>query len=243
MTNAIFPDLPDSAMVLAAGYGKRLHPLTLTKPKPLVPVAGRPLIDHALERLTRAGITRAVVNVHYLGHMIEDHLTDLSEPEIIISREAELLDTGGGVLQALDHFNGAPFVVVNSDMIWRDAFNSSLERMGKGFDPDRMDVLLLLQPVIHAVAYRGMGDFIMQPDGRLQRRKPGRVAPFLYTGIQILHPRIFEGMAVEPFSLNRIYDRAIEAERLFGIRHDGSWADVGHPAGLKAARGLMKGRY
>lgn len=243
MTNETFPDLPDSAMVLAAGYGKRLRPLTLTTPKPLVPVAGRPLIDHALDRLKQAGIRRAVVNVHYLGYMIEAHLDGRTEPKIIISREEKLLDTGGGVLQALDHFGGQPFVVVNSDMIWRDAFNSSLERMGKGFDPERMDVLLLLQPVIHAVAYRGMGDFTMRPDGRLNRRRPGQVAPFLFTGIQLLHPRVFDGMEVEPFSLNRIYDRAIEAGRLFGVRHDGSWADVGHTAGLKAARGLLKGRY
>lgn len=243
MTNSIFPELPDSAMVLAAGYGKRLRPLTLTRPKPLVPVNGRPLIDHALDRLVQAGINRAVVNVHYLGQMIEDHLTGRADLEIIISREAELLDTGGGVLQALEHFGGDPFVTVNSDMIWRDAFNSSLQRMGRAFNPERMDVLLLLQPVIHAVAYSGRGDFTMRPDGRLQRRRPDRVAPFLYTGIQILHPRIFDGMTVEPFSLNRIYDRAIEAGRLYGIRHDGSWADVGHPAGLKAARGLLKGRF
>lgn len=243
MTNEVFPDLPDSAMVLAAGYGKRLHPLTLTRPKPLVSVAGKALIDHALDRLVPAGIRRTVVNVHYLGDMIEQHLADRITPEIIISREPELLDTGGGVLKALDHFNGDPFLVVNSDMIWRDAFNSSLARLGRAFDPTAMDAILLLQPVIHAVAYRGMGDFSMQPDGRLHRRRPGRVSPFLFTGIQILHPRIFEGMLIEPFSLNRIYDRAIESGRLFGIRHDGSWADVGHPAGLKAARGLLKGRF
>jgi MurNAc alpha-1-phosphate uridylyltransferase len=243
MTNKIFPDLPDSAMVLAAGYGKRLLPMTLTHPKPLIPVGGTALIDHALDHLIPVGVRRAIVNVHYLGEMIEEHLAGRTDPEIIFSREPELLDTGGGVLNALHHFDGQPFLAVNSDMIWRDAFNSSLGRMGKAFDADSMDVLLLLQPVIHAVAYRGMGDFSMRPDGRLQRRRPGRISPFLFTGIQIIHPRIFDRMEVEAFSLNRIYDRAIENGRLFGIRHDGSWADVGHPAGLKAARGLIKGRY
>jgi len=241
MTNTIHPDLPDSAMVLAAGYGKRMHPLTLTRPKPLVEVAGRALIDHALDRLVPAGITRAVVNLFYLGHMIETHLAGRDDLEIIFSHEDELLDTGGGVLQALDHFNGQPFLTVNSDMIWRDAFNSALERMGKAFDPEKMDALLLMHPVIHATSYRGMGDFGMRPDGRLVRRKQGRVAPFLYTGIQIIHPRLFEGMTVEPFSLNRVWDRAIADDRLYGIRHDGSWVDVGRPEGLKAARDVLKG--
>lgn len=242
MTNTVYPELPDTAMVLAAGYGKRLQPLTLTQPKPMIPVADRPLIDYALERLTEAGITRIVVNTHYLPEQIEEHLAQRTDLEIVICREKELLDTGGGVLNALAHLGDGPVLVTNSDMVWRDFGSSALQRLGRGWNPERMDALLLVQPVVHALGYLGTGDFRLSPAGRLTRRQPGRVTPFLFTGIQLLNPDLFEGMTTEPFSLNRIYDRAAEAGRLFGIRHDGDWVDVGHPEGLEAAEKLLTGQ-
>ncbi|WP_416899694.1 MAG: nucleotidyltransferase family protein [Minwuia sp.] len=240
MTNEIFPELPDSAMVLAAGYGLRLRPLTLSRPKPLVRVGGMTLIDRTLDRLAEAGIRRAVVNLHYRGDMLEAHLAQRTEPEIVFAREEVLLDTGGGVLNALEHFGGAPFLAVNSDMIWRDGFGSTLQRMGRAFDPETMDALLLLMPTVFAIGYRGAGDFTMAPDGRLTRKRRGRVAPFLFTGIQILKPDLFEGMEVEPFSLNRIYDLAAERGRLFGIRHEGDWVDVGTRPALELAEAFLK---
>jgi len=242
MTNTVHPELPDTAMVLAAGYGKRLQPLTLTCPKPMVPVAERPLIDHALERLTAAGITRVVVNTHYLPEQIEEHLAKRTDLEVVICREEELLDTGGGVLNALAHLGPGPVLVTNSDMIWENFGSSSLQRLGQAWKPEQMDALLLVQPVVNALGYLGAGDFRLSPGGRLTRRQPGRVTPFLFTGIQLLDPALFEGMTVEPFSLNRLYDRAAENDRLFGIRHDGVWVDVGHPEGLEAAERLLTGQ-
>ncbi len=240
MTNSIFPELPDQAIVLAAGFGKRLQPITLSRPKPLVRVAGRTLIDRTLDRLESAGVTRAVVNVHYKAEMLEQHLAERASPQIFISHEAELLDTRGGALNALDHFENRPFVAINSDMIWRDGYSNTLQRLGQMFDPERMDALLVLQPTVNAVGYRGTGDFDMSGSGRLTRRRRGRLAPFLFAGIQILNPGAFADMQVEPFSLNRIYDNAIKAGRLFGLRHDGDWIDVGNLAGLAQAETLLK---
>ncbi|WP_417518480.1 nucleotidyltransferase family protein [Minwuia sp.] len=241
MSNTIYPELPDTAMTLAAGYGKRLRPLTLTRPKPLVRVGGKTLIDRTLNQLVEAGITRTVVNLHYRGDMLRTHLASRDAPEIVFSEEQTLLDTGGGVLHALGDLGDRPFLVTNSDMIWTNGATNTLARMGRAFDPDTMDVLLLMQATVSAIGYRGTGDFTMRPDGRLQRRVKGRVVPFLFTGIQILHPRVFQGMLIEPFSLNRVYDRAEEAGRLFGIRHDGDWMDVGNRAGLERAENLLKG--
>jgi MurNAc alpha-1-phosphate uridylyltransferase len=241
MTNAVHPELPDTAMVLAAGYGTRLRPLTITRPKPLIRVGGKTLIDWTLDRLAEAGVTRAVVNTHYKADMLQAHLAARDAPEIVISHEPDLLDTGGGVLNALGLLGDAPFLAVNSDMLWRDATSNALRRMGEAFDPERMDALLLLQPTIRALGYRGNGDFVMSPGGVLARRRPGRIAPFLFAGVQILTPHVFAGMQVEPFSLNRIFDGGIEAGRLYGIRHDGDWLDVGNREGLGLAEDFVKG--
>ncbi|MDF1722464.1 MAG: nucleotidyltransferase family protein [Minwuia sp.] len=232
--------LPKRAMVLAAGFGKRLRPLTLSRPKPLVSVAGRTLIDRTLDRLAAAGVTDVVVNVHYRAEMLAEHLATRTIPAVSLSTEKALLDTGGGVLNALDRLGPDPFLVVNSDMIWRDGLTNTLALMGRQFDPTQMDALLMMQPTITAHGYRGQGDFQMDAVGRLRRRKAPKVAPFLFSGVQILRPEAFEGMAVEPFSLNRIYDKAQEAGRLFGTRHDGDWLDVGTLAGLAFAENELR---
>lgn len=239
MTNAVFPELPDQAMVLAAGYGKRLGTMTRTRPKPLIRVAGRPVIDRTIDRLAAAGIERCVVNLHYKADMLEAHLARRESPALTFYREETLLETGGGVANALAEFGDSPFVAVNSDIIWRDFHRDSLGEMGRAWDDARMDVLLLMQPTVTAVAYRGQGDFTMAADGRLRRRR-GKVAPFLFAGVQILHPRIFEGLEPEPFSLNVVYDRAAEAGRLYGIRHEGDWVDIGTPYGLEMAETLLR---
>lgn len=219
-------------MVLAAGFGVRMRPITDSIPKPLVAVGGRTLLDRSLDHFERAGLSPVVVNSHYLGDQIRDHLAERSAPEIILSPEDDILETGGGVLQALGHLGDAPFVVANSDALWGDGPTSALGRMAAVWDDAVMDALLLLHPTVGAVGYAGRGDFHMEPDGSLRRRQEGEVAPFLFTGIQILHPRCFDGETPGKFSLNRIYDKALEAGRLFGLRHDGDWYHVGTPEGL-----------
>ena len=233
--------LPETAMILAAGYGKRMRPLTESLPKPLLEVTGRPMIDQILDHLRRAGIRRAVVNLHHLGEALERHLAGVETPEILLSWEREeLLETGGGVKAALDKIGEEPFFVVNGDVVWLDGFEPALHRLARFWDPERMDALLLLHPTITAFGYDGDGDFIMDPDGRLRRREEREVAAFLFAGVQILHPRLFKGAPEGPFSLNRLYDRAIEEERLFGLRHDGEWFHVGTPEALRLADELLR---
>ncbi|MCW5731494.1 MAG: nucleotidyltransferase family protein [Alphaproteobacteria bacterium] len=235
--------VPGEAMVLAAGLGVRLRPLTLDRPKALVEVGGVPLIDRTLDRLQAAGVRRAVVNLHYKGNSLRQHLALRRQPEILLSDEtALLLETGGGVKKALALLRAAPFYVVNCDIIWRDAHGDSLADLARRWDDDAMDALLLLHPTVSAIGYGGVGDFFMDPLGRLARRPESMVAPFVFTGVQLLHPRLFEGAPEGPFSLNRLYDVAAENGRLFGLRHDGAWMDVGTPAGLREAeRALAEG--
>jgi MurNAc alpha-1-phosphate uridylyltransferase len=224
------------AMVLAAGRGERMRPLTLTLPKPLVRVAGRTLLDHALDKLAAAGVTTAVVNVHYLADQIERHLAGRTSPRIVISDErAELLETGGGIVKALPHFGDAPFFLVNSDSLWRDGAHDNLEALAAAFDPARMDVLLLLAPGTTSIGYSGRGDFGMAPDGRLRKRADGEIAPFVYAGAAILAPRLFAGAPQGPFSLTRMFDRAREAGRLFGQPLEGLWMHVGTPDAIAPA--------
>lgn len=235
--------LPETAMVLAAGLGTRLRPLTDTTPKPLIAVAGRTLLDRCLDRLVEAGVKRAVVNIHWLGEQVRAHLAGRHDIAITISDETGLLlETGGGIARALPLLGAAPFFAVNADVIWRDSRGNALRRLAQAFDPGAMDGLLLLQPTIAATGYDGMGDFVMDQMGRLARRDRRTTAPFVYTGVQILSSRLFDGAPAGAFSLNRLYDRAIEAGRLFGWRHEGDWMDVGTPDGLAAAEAALDGR-
>ncbi len=231
----------DRAMVLSAGLGTRMRPITDSIPKPLVPVLGRTLLDRALDHVETAGISRAVVNTHYLGEQIAAHLKERTSPAIDLSDEADLLETGGGVLKALPKLGDGPFFVLNSDALWIDGPVPAMSRMRDAWDAERMDALLLVHPTVTAVGYSRKGDFTMEPDGRLYRRQEWEIAPFLFTGIQILHPRLFEGETPGKFSLNRLYDKALEAERLYGIRHDGEWYHVGSPDELKLAEAILSG--
>ena len=225
-------------MVLAAGLGKRLRPITDGMPKPLVEVAGRPLILHALDRLALAGVERAVVNLHYKPEMIEAALSDRTRPRIEYSREAELLETGGGVKQALPLL-GETFFALNGDVFWLDGFVPALTRLSQYFDQRRMDALLLMQRTIWAIGYEGLGDYFIDPLGTPRRRGEREIAPYIFAGIQILHRRLFDGVDDTVFSLKKLYDRAEDAGRLGAIVHDGEWFHVGTPDGLEATRARL----
>ena len=235
------PATPRCAMVLAAGLGERMRPLTDRIPKPLVVVDGKPLIDHVLDRLAAAGVERAVVNVHYLADQIERHLAGRRQPRVVIADErAKLLDTGGGVVKVLDKLGREPFFHVNSDSIWIDGAKPNLDRLAAGFDPARMDALLLLAPAADSIGYSGRGDFTMLPDGRLQRRAEREVAPFVYAGAAVFAPALFAGAPEGAFSLTRLFDRAAEAGRLYGLRLEGIWMHVGTPDAIATAEAAIK---
>ncbi len=228
--------VPQTAMVLAAGFGQRMRPLTDTMPKPLVKVAGRALLDHVLDRLADAGVQRAIVNVHYLAEQIERHVESRTSPQITISDErCVLLDTGGGVVKALPLLGDAPFFHINSDTIWLDSVKPNLTRLAEAFDPSTMDALLLLAPGAGSIGYAGRGDFTMAPDGRLTARHERDVAPFVYAGAAILSPRLFDGAPQGAFSLTRLFARAIEQGRLHGLRLEGLWMHVGTPEAIAEA--------
>jgi MurNAc alpha-1-phosphate uridylyltransferase len=231
-------DAPNSGMVLAAGLGLRMRPLTERRPKPLIALAGRTLLDHAIDRLEAAGCERVVVNAHYLAAMIEAHVASRRSPEIVVSREETLLETGGGVLNALPHL-GESFFVVNSDIFWLDGKVPALLRLARAFDPERHDAVLLLQRTVTAIGYEGAGDFITDPLGRIRRRREREVAPHLFAGVQLLTKRLFAGRTPGKFSLNALYDRAIADERLAAIVHDGEWYHIGAPEGLKHAEARL----
>jgi N-acetyl-alpha-D-muramate 1-phosphate uridylyltransferase len=223
-------------MVLAAGLGTRMRPITDTIPKPLVRVAGKTLIDHILDPLAQAGVATAVVNVHYRADQMEAHLQGRSAPRIVISDErAELLDSGGGVKKALPHLGPRPFYVLNADSFWIDGPRPNLARLGDAFDPASMDILMLVAATATSTGYDGVGDFVMTPDGRLLRRAERQVAPFVYAGVMVLSPALFDGTPDGAFSLNRLFDRAAERERLFGLRLDGLWLHVGTPEAITLA--------
>jgi N-acetyl-alpha-D-muramate 1-phosphate uridylyltransferase len=230
------PVKPTRAMVLAAGLGLRMRPLTDHLPKPLVRVAGKPLLDHVLDKLASAGVTEAVVNVHYLPDQIIDHVAARPRPRVIISDERDqVLGTGGGVVKALPLLGPAPFFHVNSDTMWIDGVQSNLARLAGVFDPARMDILLLMAPTASSIGYSGRGDYAMLPDGALRRRREHQVVPFVYAGAAIISPAIFAGAPSDAFSLNRMFDAANEQERLFGLRLDGVWMHVGTPDAVSAA--------
>jgi len=227
---------PSKAMILAAGFGLRMRPLTDHVPKPLIPVAGRPLLDHVLDKLAAAGVTEAVVNVHYLPDQIIDHVASRPRPRVIISDERDqVLGTGGGVVKALPLLGAEPFFHVNSDTMWIDGVQSNLARLADAFDPARMDILLLMAPTASSIGYGGRGDYAMLPDGALRKRREHQVVPFVYAGAAILSPTIFAGAPKGEFSLTRMFDAANEQERLFGLRLDGVWMHVGTPDAVAAA--------
>jgi len=228
-------------MVLAAGLGTRMHPLTARIPKPLVEVAGKPLVDHVLDRLAQAGVERAVVNVHHFADQLQRHLAPRKKPQIVISDERGLLlGTGGGVVKALPELGGAPFFHINSDTIWIDSVKPNLQRLADAFDPARMDALLLLAPITGSIGYAGRGDFVMAPDGRLRRRSEREVAPFVYAGAALLAPALFKDPPSGEFPLTDLFDRAAAAGRLFGLRLEGLWMHVGTPDAIPLAENALK---
>jgi N-acetyl-alpha-D-muramate 1-phosphate uridylyltransferase len=227
---------PTRAMIMAAGLGTRMRPLTDDRPKPLVEVAGKALIDHAIDRLKAAGVNEFVVNLHYKAQMIREHLARRRGLSIHFSDESDgLLGTGGGVAKALHFFGEEPFFIHNSDTIWVEGYGQALEQMKAAWDPEVMDGLLLMAPMISSIGYEGVGDFMMDPAGHLSRVPPGRVSPFAFPGVQIVHPRLFANPPPGGFSTNLMWDRAIEKERLYGIRLDGIWIHVGTPQAVAQA--------
>jgi MurNAc alpha-1-phosphate uridylyltransferase len=231
---------PRHAMVLAAGLGTRMRPFNGHIPKPLVQVGGKTLIDYGLDRLAEAGVERAVVNVHHLADQIEAHLKSRQRPRIVISDErSELLGTAGGVIQALPQLGGGPFFHVNSDTVWIDGVTPNLMRLAGSFDAAKMDALLLLAPTTSSIGYTGRGDFAMAADGTLTRRGERDVVPFVYAGAAILTPAFFAGIPAGPSSMSPLFDRAIEAERLYGLRLEGLWMHVGTPEAVAAAEAAI----
>lgn len=207
-----------------------MRPLTLDRPKPLIEVAGRSMLDRVLDHLDEAGVTRRVINIHWLADAIRRHLE--GRENIAFSHEPDLLETGGGVQKALPLLGDAPFFVCNADIVWTDGPTPALRRLAAAWDGDKMDALLLLQRTATAVGYDGHGDFFVDSDGHLTRRREKQISPVLFAGVQILHPRLFAGLEPGRFSLNRLYDRAQSEERLFGIVHDGGWYHCGTPDAL-----------
>ncbi|MEH2564570.1 nucleotidyltransferase family protein [Bradyrhizobium sp. AZCC 2289] len=227
---------PAKAMILAAGLGVRMRPLTDHMPKPLIPVAGQPLLDHVLDKLAAAAVTEAVVNVHYLPDQIIEHVAARARPRVIISDERDLvLGTGGAVVKALPLLGPAPFFHLNADTMWIDGVRPNLARLAEAFDPERMDILLLMAPTTSSIGYAGRGDYAMLADGALRKRKEHQVVPFVYAGIAIMSPSLFADAPEGEFSLTKMFDRANEQERLFGLRLDGVWMHVGTPDAIEAA--------
>ncbi|QNA84008.1 nucleotidyltransferase family protein [Sphingomonas sp. So64.6b] len=245
-TLAIRPDpgghVPETAMVMAAGLGKRMRPLTATRPKPLVEVGGKALLDHVFDRLRSAGVKRAVVNVHYLADALEAHLKNrVKGIDVVVSDErGKLMETGGGIVQARDLIGDQPFVVVNSDNLWIDGPTDAIRALAARWDDDKMDALLLLVPQARAHCHSGQGDFRVAPDGRiLGRRQPGKIAPFVYTGVQILSPRVIADWPEGPFSTMLFWERAIAAGRAYGLVHQGLWFDVGTPGAIAKTEAML----
>lgn len=235
-------DVPKTAMVMAAGLGKRMRPLTATRPKPLVEVAGKPLIDHVLDRLRTAGVENIVVNVHYLPGSVEAHLAAKAGGlNVTISDERDqLLETGGGLVKAAPLIHDDPFLVVNSDNLWIDGPADTLKLLASHWDSARMDALLLLVPHARAQNHRGLGDFHMDRAGRLRRREKAHIAPFVFTGIQIVSKALLRDAPEGSFSTNVFWNRAIEEGRCFGAVHQGLWFDVGTPKSIVETEAFLQ---
>ena len=234
--------VPDTAMVMAAGLGKRMRPLTATRPKPLVEVAGKALLDHVLERLRVAGVRKVIVNVHYLADALEAHLKTRDHGlDIVISDERDLLlETGGGLVKAAPRIDCDPFIAINSDNLWVDGPADALKLLASHWDSERMDALLLLVPLARAENHSGMGDFHMDRAGRLRRRARSHVAPFVFTGVQMVSKRLLRDAPAGPFSTNVLWTRAIEEGRCFGAVHHGLWFDVGTPKAIQMTEAALQ---
>jgi MurNAc alpha-1-phosphate uridylyltransferase len=231
------------AMIMAAGLGTRMRPLTDNRPKPLVEVGRRALIDHAIDRLVSAGVTTIVVNIHHHAEMLRAHLAHRKDAEFIISDESDsLLDSGGGIKKALALFKDEPFFTHNSDSVWVEGAGSALKRMQARWNPDTMDSLMLVAATVNALCYEGRGDFMMDAEGKLTRVPEQRIAPFVWIGVQILHPRLFDGAPSGKFSINPLWDRAIARGRLFGTRLDGTWMHIDRPDAVKDAERFLADR-
>jgi MurNAc alpha-1-phosphate uridylyltransferase len=236
------------AMVLAAGHGTRMRPLTVATAKPLLPLGGRSLLDHALDRVAAAGIDEAVVNAHWHADQVAAGLASRRQPRVTLLREPILLETGGGVLNALPQLGEAPFAVINGDAFWLDGPTPALGRLAAAFDDDGMDALLLLVRTAQVLGEVGRGDFLLDPLGRARRPREREIAPYLFGGVQVLSPRLFEAAPAGSFSLNLLYDRAIAQGRLHGLVHDGAWFHLSTPRDLEFAEaalqaGMVRGMF
>ncbi len=230
MSNGLASDV---AMVLAAGLGTRMRPLTLERPKPLVEVAGRTMVDHCLDKLADAGIARAVVNVHHFPGMVKDHLQARTAPAVSISDESEqLLETGGGMVNALPLLAADPFFCINSDNLWVDGPQDVFRQLSTAWKPKAMDALLLLVPHTRAANHKGKGDFHMDGAGRISLRRSGRIAPFIYSGIQLVSQRLLRDAPLGPFGTMLLWKRAMAEGRLYGVSHLGLWYEVGSPEAI-----------
>ena len=235
-------EVPHTAMIMAAGLGKRMRPLTATRPKPLIEVGGKALLDHVLEKLRAAGVKKVVVNVHYLADALEAHLTSREHGvEVVISDERDLLmETGGGLVKAAPLIDTDPFLALNSDNLWVDGPADTLKLLASHWDGTKMDALLLLVPQARALGHKGMGDFHMDREGRLRRRERSHVAPFVFTGVQMVSKKLLRDAPAGPFSTNILWDRAIEEGRCFGAVHQGLWFDVGTPRAIPMTEAALE---
>jgi MurNAc alpha-1-phosphate uridylyltransferase len=235
-------EVPHTAMIMAAGLGKRMRPLTATRPKPLIEVGGKALLDHVLDKLRAAGVRKVVVNVHYLADSMEAHLASRAHGlEVVISDERDqLLETGGGLIRAEPLIDCDPFLSLNSDNLWVDGPADTLKLLASQWDGERMDALLLLVPLARAGNHKGIGDFHMDRSGRVRRRDKSHVAPFVFTGIQLVSKRLLRDAPAGPFSTNILWDRAIEEGRCFGAVHHGLWFDVGNPQAIKQTEAVLE---
>jgi len=232
-----------TAMVLAAGFGERMRPLTLTTPKPLLPLAGKTLIDHVLDRLAASGVRTAVVNVHYLPDQLEAHLARrrTRPPETLVSDErGVLLDTGGGAKRALHLLGPGPFFIHNADSVWSERAAPALSGMLEAWNPAAMDCLLLLAAASTSIGYAARGDFAMDRAGRLTRRGANETVPFAFAGVSLCDERLFKEAPDDRFSLNLLWDRALAKGKLYGIELDGNWMHVGTPEALAEAENAFE---
>ena len=238
--------IPETAMVLAAGLGKRMRGLGDGLPKPLMVVGGETLIDRTLDRLAEAGVATCVVNLHYRAEVVRDHLDKRTAagkaPAIVYSDETDaLLETGGGLVRARPSLGAHAFFVANGDVLWRDRGQAALARLAASWDEGQMDALLLLHPKETAIGMEGTGDYHLDEGGRIRRAPGDEPAPYFFTGLRIMHPRLLDGAPAGAFSVLQLFDRAQDAGRLHGLVHDGEWMHVGSPEGLAQAETALAG--